>query len=324
VSPSGLVNRVSRPRCRRQVNESKANLSELTLEIPSLPIVNCIRRRHMKWKLEASFLNKIKNVQQNVLQQYSKMVKPGGKLVYATCSVLPSENQQQVQFFLSSDFGKDFTLVKDKKVSQAIPAFQEALKIGEQYKSAEIINKSKSMLPKLYNAVGQSHYKKGAYDKAIEEYPDKPNIYFEYGLLLEQDGKQELALKSMEKVLELDADHAEALNYIGYTWADNNINLEHALQFIQKAMELKPDNGYIQDSLGWVYFRMGDLARARLEIMKALELEPTDPHIYDHLGDIYREQGNTQKAKEAYRKAEELYPSQGEKKRIEDKINALQ
>ena len=195
----------------------------------------------------------------------------------------------------------------------------------------QTLENKKTASPALYTLLAslfmeQEQFQKAytVLDKAIEEYPDKPNIYFEYGLLLEQDGKQELALKSMEKVLELDADHAEALNYIGYTWADNNINLEHALQFIQKAMELKPDNGYIQDSLGWVYFRMGDLARARLEIMKALELEPTDPHIYDHLGDIYREQGNTQKAKEAYRKAEELYPSQGEKKRIEDKINALQ
>ncbi len=181
-----------------------------------------------------------------------------------------------------------------------------------------------TLLASLFMEQDQLQKAYAVLDKAIEEYPDRPDIYFEYGLLLEQDGKQELALKSMEKVLELDADHAEALNYIGYTWADNNTNLERALQYIQKAMELKPGNGYIQDSLGWVYFRMGNLTRARLEIIKALDLEPTDPHIYDHLGDIYREQGDTRKAKEAYRKAEELYPGQDQKKRIEEKLNALQ
>jgi len=74
------------------------------------------RNPDSKWKLEPEFLDSIRETQQQVLQQYSKMVKPGGKLVYATCSVLPSENQQQVEFFLASDSGKNFTFVKDNKV----------------------------------------------------------------------------------------------------------------------------------------------------------------------------------------------------------------
>lgn len=74
------------------------------------------RNPDAKWKLEPEFLDSIRVTQQEVLQQYSKMVKPGGKLVYATCSVLPSENQQQVDKFLTSESGKDFTFVKDKKI----------------------------------------------------------------------------------------------------------------------------------------------------------------------------------------------------------------
>ncbi|MDX8553006.1 methyltransferase domain-containing protein [Tenacibaculum sp. 1B UA] len=74
------------------------------------------RNPDSKWKLQPEFLDKIRGTQQEVLQQYSKMVKPGGKLVYATCSVLPSENQQQIEFFLASDAGKDFKFVKDEKV----------------------------------------------------------------------------------------------------------------------------------------------------------------------------------------------------------------
>ncbi|CAL2103208.1 RNA methyltransferase [Tenacibaculum sp. 190130A14a] len=74
------------------------------------------RNPDSKWKLEPEFLDRIRTTQQEVLQQYSKMVKTGGKLVYATCSVLPSENQQQVDFFLASDAGKDFSFVKDNKV----------------------------------------------------------------------------------------------------------------------------------------------------------------------------------------------------------------
>lgn len=74
------------------------------------------RNPDSKWKLQPEFLDNIKKVQQDVLQRYSKMVKPGGKLVYATCSVLPSENQNQIETFLTSEAGKDFTFVSDKKV----------------------------------------------------------------------------------------------------------------------------------------------------------------------------------------------------------------
>ncbi|RSK39391.1 RsmB/NOP family class I SAM-dependent RNA methyltransferase [Mangrovimonas spongiae] len=74
------------------------------------------RNPDAKWKLEPEFLDRIRVTQQDVLQKYSRMVKPGGKLVYATCSVLPSENQEQVDKFLTSEFGKDFTFVKDNKV----------------------------------------------------------------------------------------------------------------------------------------------------------------------------------------------------------------
>ncbi len=74
------------------------------------------RNPDAKWKLKPEFIDNIKKVQQDVLQQYSKMVKPGGKLVYATCSVLPSENQDQVKEFLTSESGKDFIFVKDKKI----------------------------------------------------------------------------------------------------------------------------------------------------------------------------------------------------------------
>jgi len=74
------------------------------------------RNPDSKWKLQPEFIDNIKETQQSVLQQYSKMVKSGGKLVYATCSVLPSENQEQVDKFLASESGTEFTLIKDKKI----------------------------------------------------------------------------------------------------------------------------------------------------------------------------------------------------------------
>jgi tetratricopeptide (TPR) repeat protein len=195
----------------------------------------------------------------------------------------------------------------------------------------QVLASKKTAAPEMYTLLASLYMEmeqmENGYDilgTALEEYPNNPTIYFEYGLLLEEEGKQDQAIESMEKVLELQPDHAEALNYIGYTWADMHINLEQALEYIQKAIELSPGNGYIQDSLGWVYFRMGDLNRAKVELIKAIDLEPNDPNIYDHLGDIYRQQGDIEKAGETYQRAEELYPLQEQKKRIQEKLNALQ
>ena len=74
------------------------------------------RNPDSKWKLEPEFIERIRKTQQDVLQQYSKMVKPSGKMVYATCSVLPSENEAQIKTFLKSESGKDFTFIKDRKI----------------------------------------------------------------------------------------------------------------------------------------------------------------------------------------------------------------
>ena len=81
------------------------------------------RNPDSKWKLQPEFIENIKKVQQEVLQSYSKMVKPGGKMVYATCSILPSENRKQVDKFLTSESGKEFTFLKEKNVFAHISGF---------------------------------------------------------------------------------------------------------------------------------------------------------------------------------------------------------
>ena len=160
--------------------------------------------------------------------------------------------------------------------------------------------------------------------KGIELYPENVQLMFEYGLLLEQEGKQDEAIANMEKVVELQPDHIDALNYLGYTWAENNTHLEKALEYIKKAIALKPDNGYILDSLGWVYFRMGELEKAKTELERALALEPKDPYIHEHMGDIYLATGQKQKAKEAYRQAMEMFKDQKKKEKMQQKIDAAQ
>ncbi|MBU1233623.1 MAG: tetratricopeptide repeat protein [Proteobacteria bacterium] len=210
-------------------------------------------------------------------------------------------------------------LLEEKQEHQAIAMLKQIL-------TDEVGNTPAlyALLASLYMEQNQIEEGYKTIQDALNRYPDNEQLYFEYGLLLEQDGKQQQAIVSMEKVLELQPDHAEALNYLGYTWADNNVNLEKALQYIQQSLTLKPNNGFIRDSLGWVYFRLGKLDKAVEEILGALELEPDDPNIYEHLGDIYRAQGKNEDARKAYQKAGELFVDQDKKLRIQEKTDGLQ
>ncbi len=106
----------------REINSTKVikklhnKADRVLIDAPCSGIGVLRRNPDSKWKLQPEFIDNIKKIQQEILQSYSKMVKNGGKMVYATCSVLPSENQNQVKAFLASEAGKDFTFIKDKKV----------------------------------------------------------------------------------------------------------------------------------------------------------------------------------------------------------------
>ena len=98
-------------------------IDRLLIDAPCSGLGVLRRNPDAKWKLQPQFLEEIKKTQAEILQDYSKMVKSGGKMVYATCSILPSENQEQVEKFLASDTGKDFSLEGDKKILSSESGF---------------------------------------------------------------------------------------------------------------------------------------------------------------------------------------------------------
>ena len=100
----------------KPIKKLHGKADRLLIDAPCSGLGVLRRNPDAKWKLEPQFIDRIKNTQKDVLRDYSKMVKKGGKMVYATCSILPSENEKQVDNFLTSEEGKEFTLVKDKKV----------------------------------------------------------------------------------------------------------------------------------------------------------------------------------------------------------------
>ena len=131
-------------------------------------------------------------------------------------------------------------------------------------------------------------------------------------------------VKHLKHTIEINPEHADALNYLGYSYADKGMNLNEALSLVEKALKLKPDNGYIIDSLGWVYFKMGRYDDAAETIKKAVSIIGNDPVIYEHLGDIYLSQGLDKDALKAWEKAVEFQEKEeGLKERVEEKIKNL-
>jgi tetratricopeptide (TPR) repeat protein len=133
-------------------------------------------------------------------------------------------------------------------------------------------------------------------------------------------GEFEKMIAQMNEVLRLEPNHADAMNYLGYSYADRGIHLDEALKLVLKAMSLKPNMGYITDSLGWVYFKLGQYEKASVELEKANQLTPNDPVITEHLADSYFHLRRTEKAIELYEKALKLDPKPDQIERLKSKI----
>jgi len=142
----------------------------------------------------------------------------------------------------------------------------------------------------------------------IERVPGNTDLHYMLGVILDKTNRFEESIRQMEKVLEIDPQNADALNFIGYTYAERGVNLDEAEKLILQAMDLKPDNGYIIDSLGWVHFRQNKLASALKHLKRALELMPDDPNILEHLGDVYLKTGQAGEALDFYRRAIKISP----------------
>jgi len=134
------------------------------------------------------------------------------------------------------------------------------------------------------------------------------NIFYQRGIAYERLKEWPKAEPNFRKALELFPDQPQVMNYLGYSWVDMNTNLKEALAMIQKAVDLRPSDGYIVDSLGWAYYRLGRYDDAVRELERAVSLKPEDPVLNDHLGDAYWRVGRKLEATYQWRQARDLKP----------------
>jgi tetratricopeptide (TPR) repeat protein len=179
---------------------------------------------------------------------------------------------------------------------------------------------------------GLAHHQLQNYGRAIRHFtaaeisarsnhPERltPPFYFQLGAVHERNQDYSQAESYFRKALELEPDFAEALNYLGYMWAERGENLEEARRMIERAVELEPGNAAYLDSLGWVLFQMDRPEEALPWMLKAVEhLEQSDATVYDHLGDVYRRLDKPAKARDAYVKALQVEANPGIQRKLEE------
>ncbi len=162
------------------------------------------------------------------------------------------------------------------------------------------------------------------YGKAIATIakPEKANwvMFYFRGICYERSKQWPLAEADLKKALELYPDQPLVLNYLGYSWVDQGTKLDEGMNMIRRAVEQRPDDGYIVDSLGWAYYRIGNYDEAVKNLERAVELKPDDPTINDHLGDAYWRVGRVLEAHFQWSHARDLHPEPEELPKIEAKL----
>ena len=162
-------------------------------------------------------------------------------------------------------------------------------------------------------------YSKGV---ALVPQPDKANwvLFYFRGICYERSHQWPKAEADLNKALALFPEQPHVLNYLGYSWIDQGVHLDEGMEMIKRAVQQRPDDGYIVDSLGWAYFRTGNYDEAVKQLEHAIELKPEDPTINDHLGDAYWRVGRTLEAHFQWAHARDLKPDPEDLPKIESKL----
>ena len=144
-------------------------------------------------------------------------------------------------------------------------------------------------------------------EKAAKNWPDSIELSYDYAMAAERIGKVDVMETELRKVIKLKPDFAAAYNALGYSFADRSIKLDEAKTLIETALKLSPNDHYMLDSLGWVHYRLGNLALAAEYLRKAYEIQ-ADPEIAAHLGEVLWKQGLQAEAKKIWASALKAFP----------------
>ena len=229
---------------------------------------------------------------------------------YAEFSKIPRDSSSYIDAIGHSAF----ILKEQNKPDQAVEALRAA--ISDNPRQLELYMN----LSSLFESLDRDDDGLSLLFEAEKQFESDPRLHFRIGVLYDKLGKRPESIERMKKVISLNPKDAQALNFLGYTYAEMGINLEEALTYLNKAVELRPNDGFILDSLGWVYFKLKRYDEAITTLEEAVALVEDDSTIVEHLGDVYNARKEHKKALKTYKKALEIDP---DRKELADKIRRI-
>ena len=208
-------------------------------------------------------------------------------------------------FKLTGDYGR------------AVETVQNGIRVKDDY--APFYSLFASLLDDL------KQYKRAAamLAEAVVKVPDHAQLHFFLGNMQDRVGDKDGTIASMRKVLSLDQDHVQALNFLAYTFAELGRDFDDAERMARRALELQPNDAYILDTLGWIMFKRGNVVEAVRVLEAAYKIQPNESVIAEHLGDAYYHQHLPEKAKKLYLRAAENESNVATLEKIRNKISAI-
>ncbi|WP_239520679.1 tetratricopeptide repeat protein [Pseudooceanicola aestuarii] len=220
--------------------------------------------------------------------------------------------------FHAAELGRADALRKAGKVDAAIEVMQQ---LAVSHGQLPVVH---STLGDLYRQQGHHIEAVAAYDKALGLYPQDDSsrwfVHYARGISNERLNHWDSAETDFRRALELNPGQPQVLNYLGYSLVEKDRKLDEALTMIERAANVRPDSGYIMDSLGWVLYRLGRYEEAVGHMERATELMPVDPIVNDHLGDVYWAVGRAREAEFQWNRALSFAPEDADAERIRRKL----
>ncbi|WP_413586021.1 tetratricopeptide repeat protein [Bdellovibrio sp. HCB274] len=161
-------------------------------------------------------------------------------------------------------------------------------------------------------------------EQGLAKFPENAQLRFYFGTINDRMGNKDIVVAEMLKVLELDPNHVQGMNYLAFTWAEMNKNLDEAEKLARRATELEPKDGYVLDTLGWILYKQNKVTESIKYLEAAHKFQGTVSIIAEHLGDAYYRQSMIDKAKKMYRKAADLETDKQKVQEIRAKITAIE
>lgn len=221
------------------------------------------------------------------------------------------------QYYGESVVHAAYLLKQSKNSDEAISIVKEGLKYRQDVAQFYTIYAS------LMDEKGQWLQAKDILEDAAKKFPDNIQVQFFLGTILDRVGDKEKVIKQMKKVVEMDPNHVQGLNYLAFTYAESTNDLEEAEKLVRRAIAIEPNDGYILDTLGWILFKKGSMQESIKVLEAAYRIQPNEAIIAEHLGDAYTKHQLVEKARVMYKKAAETETDVKKVREIKEKISAL-